>query len=170
MYIWCLLSCAFSEISLFMAQFQLCTCSFLGSKLKLNKPSNTVHEQPIKSSGQLSLMMYRILAKLLATVANFFSHYPQTDQTCIVELYKFRVEHDQETQQTSIKRKKSFLHSFRCLHFLLCSLIQHFVDKYAKLLYLPIFLIKAEILHYITSSRSVFFSLKFNCMPYCFHY
>lgn len=56
------------------------------------------------------------------------------------------------------KKKKCFPHYFRCLHFLLCSLIQHFVDKYAKLLYLPIFLIKAEILHYITSSRSVLLS------------
>lgn len=35
----------------------------------------------------------------------------------------------------ALRKKKIAPHYFWCLHFLLCSLIQHFVDKYAKLLY-----------------------------------
>lgn len=114
-------------------------------------------------------MMYRILAKLLAIVAIFFLFPPHTlirhaqlsfrslawnvIRAKVRDLYGMT----KKPSKPALK-KKSFPHYFRCLHFLLCSLIQHFVDKYAKLLYLPIFLIKAEILHYITSSRSVFLS------------
>lgn len=92
MYIWCLLSCAFSEISLFMAQYRHCTCSFLGSKLKLNKPSNTYMSTQLKVEGSFLHDVQNPSEDTGYCGHLFFISAPHTDQTCIVELYKFSME------------------------------------------------------------------------------